>query len=68
MIPECVGSWYLSDVQLLLSGVPQASVLCPLIFIMSTHPLEIIAQRYEVKYHLYADETQLYISLDPDND
>ena len=25
-------------------------------------------QRYWVKYHLYADYTQLHISLDPDNE
>ncbi|KAK2145627.1 hypothetical protein LSH36_668g01000 [Paralvinella palmiformis] len=35
---------------------------------MYTRPLGIIAQRYGVKYHLYADDTQLYISLDPDNE
>ena len=35
------------------------------------NPLRIIVQRYGFKYHLYADETQLYvyiyISQDPDN-
>ena len=35
---------------------------------MYTRPLGIIAQRYGVKYHLYAYNTQLYISLDPDNE
>ena len=35
---------------------------------MYTRPLGIIAQRYGVKYHLYADDTQLYILLDPDNE
>jgi hypothetical protein len=28
----------------------------------------IIAQRSCIKYHLHADDTQLYISLDPDNE
>ena len=35
---------------------------------MYAHLLGIIAQRYGVKYHLYANDTQLYISLDPDNE
>ena len=35
---------------------------------MFTRPLGIIVQRYGVKYHLYADDTLLYISLDPDNE
>jgi len=35
---------------------------------MYTCPLGIIEQLYGVKYHLYADDTQLYISLDPDNE
>jgi len=51
----------------LLSGVPQGSVLGPLAITMFTRPLGIIAQRYGVKYQLYPDDTQLYISLDPDN-
>ena len=58
----------LYDIQFLLSGVPQSSVLGHLVFTMYIRPLEIISQRYGVKYHLYADGTQLYISLDPDNE
>ena len=57
----------LSDVQLLLSGVPQGSVLGPLVFTVYIRPLVIIAKRYGVKYHLNADDTQLCISLVPDN-
>ena len=58
----------LSDVQFLLSGVPQCSVLGSLICTVYTHPLGIIAQWYGVKYHSYVGNTQLYISLDPGNE
>jgi len=57
-----------SDVQFLLSGVPQGSVLGPLFFTMYTKSFGSIGQRYGVKYQLYADDAQLYISLDPDNE
>ena len=58
----------ISNVQFLLSSVSQGSVLGSLVFTRYTRPLGIIAQRYGAKYHLYADDTQLYISLDPDNE
>ena len=45
----------LSEVQFLLFGVPQGSVLSPLVFKMYTRPLGIIAHRYGVKYPLYPD-------------
>ena len=56
----------LSNVQFLLSGVPQVSVLGPLVF--TIYGRHLIAHRYGVKYHLHPDNTQLYISLDPDNE
>jgi len=52
----------LSGIQFLLSGVTQGSVLGSLVLIMYTSRLVIIAQRYGVKYHLYADDTAVYIT------
>lgn len=63
LLPKLNGENLLSDSSAMDRGVPQGSILGPLLFIL--YSSDITQSIKNCKYHLYADDLQIYISFSP---
>ncbi len=58
-----------SKYETLKYGVPQCTVLGPMLFSIYNSPIREIIEKHNIYYHLYADDGQLYLGFSPnDND
>ena len=56
-----------SSIEIILYGVPQGSILGPILFVLYTKELSAIALKYNINLRLYADDSTVYVKLDPKN-
>ncbi len=47
--------------------LPQGSILAPLLFSLYMLPMSQIMRKNQIAYHSYADETQIYLALSPND-
>ena len=57
----------MSEPNILNFGLPQGSVLGPQWFTIYTYPIGEIVRRHILHYHLYADDTQIYLAFKSNN-
>ena len=65
---QCVSvKGVMSEMNRLIYGVPQGSVLRPVEICIYTLPLSAILKHYKIDYHIYGDDTQIYCSFDAES-